>query len=197
MNEMTYIGLSRPDGIRYITVMNGDNFEENGRILKNFYRKENRVERLLELGDLLSLGSSPYNPSDDRSRPDTLHCQPLGNGKAHTVKDKESFFLLGEWTYLYENGKWQLGHGGNIHDISRTDFSIFVPDKNRIPPAVDNRIKFFFINSQGALEFMTDFTGSWDTWETLQDKVNAKGMAVYVFRETELIKILEPKNINS
>ena len=34
MNKKTYIGLSQPDGIRYITVMRGGDFENNGMILK-------------------------------------------------------------------------------------------------------------------------------------------------------------------
>lgn len=198
MNETTYIGLSQPDGIRYITVMKGGDFDNNGMILKNFYCKESRIRQLLKLGDLFRLGSSPYNPAGpENERNDTVHCMPLGNGQAHEIKDKETFFLLGEWTYLYENGKWMLGHGGNIYDISRASFSVFIPENNRIPPVFDDRIRFATIDNRGKLEFLNGFVNGWDTWKTLQDRVDAKGQTVYVFRETELIRIITPKNRKS
>lgn len=198
MNKKTYIGLSQPDGIRYITVMRGGDFENNGMILKNFYCKESRIRQLLKLGDLFRLGGSPYNPaSPEDERNDTVHCISLGNGPEYKTGDKETFFLLGEWTYLYENGKWLLGYGGNIYDISRTDFSVFIPENNRILPVFDDRIRFATIDSRGTLELLCGFASRWDTWATLQDKVDDKGQTIYVFKETELIRIVKPKNIKS
>ena len=90
-----------------------------------------------------------------------------------------------------------LGHGGNIYDISRASFSVFIPENNRIPPVFDDRIRFATIDNRGKLEFLNGFVNGWDTWKTLQDRVDAKGQTVYVFRETELIRIITPKNRKS
>lgn len=42
-DENTYIGMSLPEGIRYITVFEKGDFENCGRILRTFYRTEDRV----------------------------------------------------------------------------------------------------------------------------------------------------------
>ena len=52
-DENTYIGMSLPEGIRYITVFERGDFENCGRILRTFYRTEDRVRKLLALGNLL------------------------------------------------------------------------------------------------------------------------------------------------
>ena len=54
-DENTYIGMSLPEGIRYITVFERGDFENCGRILRTFYRTEDRVRKLLALGNLLHL----------------------------------------------------------------------------------------------------------------------------------------------
>lgn len=41
-DENTYIGMSLPEGIRYITVFEKGDFENCGRILRTFYRTEDR-----------------------------------------------------------------------------------------------------------------------------------------------------------
>lgn len=57
-DENTYIGMSLPEGIRYITVFEKGDFENCRRILRTFYRTEDRVRKLLALGNLLHLGGS-------------------------------------------------------------------------------------------------------------------------------------------
>ena len=42
--ESTYIGMSLPEGIRYITVFEKGDFENCGRILRTFYSTEDRVK---------------------------------------------------------------------------------------------------------------------------------------------------------
>ena len=109
-DENTYIGMSLPEGIRYITVFEKGDFENCGRILRTFYRTEDRVRKLLALGNLLHLGGSLSSNENKTS------CWPLNNGnpihEAKEISGKEKFFLLGDWTYLYENGRWFLGYEG-------------------------------------------------------------------------------------
>lgn len=107
-DENTYIGMSLPEGIRYITVFEKGDFENCGRILRTFYRTEDRVRKLLALGNLLHLGGSLSSNENKTS------CWPLNNGnpihEAKEISGKEKFFLLGDWTYLYENadGFWAM-----------------------------------------------------------------------------------------
>lgn len=107
-DENTYIGISLPEGIRYITVFEKGDFENCGRILRTFYRTEDRVRKLLALGNLLHLGGSLSSNENKTS------CWPLNNGnpihEAKEISGKEKFFLLGDWTYLYEmaDGFWAM-----------------------------------------------------------------------------------------
>lgn len=107
-DENTYIGMSLPEGIRYITVFEKGDFENCGRILRTFYRTEDRVRKLLALGNLLHLGGSLSSNENKTS------CWPLNNGnpihEAKEISGKEKFFLLGDWTYLYEmaDGFWAM-----------------------------------------------------------------------------------------
>lgn len=107
-DENTYIGMSLPEGIRYITVFERGDFENCGRILRTFYRTEERVRKLLALGNLLHLGGSLSSNENKTS------CWPLNNGnpihEAKEISGKEKFFLLGDWTYLYEmaDGFWAM-----------------------------------------------------------------------------------------
>ena len=88
---------------RGITVFEKGDFENCGRILRTFYRTEDRVRKLLALGNLLHLGGSLSSNENKTS------CWPLNNGnpihEAKEISGKEKFFLLGDWTYLYENGR--------------------------------------------------------------------------------------------
>ena len=160
-DENTYIGMSLPEGIRYITVFEKGDFENCGRILRTFYRTEDRVRKLLALGNLLHLGGSLS------SNENKTNCWPLNNGnpihEAKEISGKEKFFLLGDWTYLYENGRWFLGYEGKIYEISNPEFSVFVPDKDHTPSPLDKGLSFAVIGETGKLEFTPEIVNGWDT----------------------------------
>lgn len=131
-DENTYIGMSLPEGIRYITVFERGDFENCGRILRTFYRTEDRVRKLLALGNLLHLGGSLSSNENKTS------CWPLNNGnpihEAKEISGKEKFFLLGDWTYLYENGRWFLGYEGKSMKSAILNFLSLFPTRTiRLP----------------------------------------------------------------
>ena len=194
-DENTYIGMSLPEGIRYITVFEKGDFENCGRILRTFYRTEDRVRKLLALGNLLHLGGSLSSNENKTS------CWPLNNGnpihEAKEISGKEKFFLLGDWTYLYENGRWFLGYEGKIYEISNPEFSVFVPDKDHTSSPLDNGLSFAVIGETGKLEFTPEIVNGWDTWKSLHKRVSERGKTVYVFRKTQLIKVIKPKKLES
>ncbi len=108
--------------------------------------------------------------------------------EAKEISGKEKFFLLGDWTYLYENGRWFLGYEGKIYEISNPEFSVFVPDKDHTPSPLDKGLSFAVIGETGKLEFTPEIVNGWDTWKSLPKRVSEKGKTVYVFRKTQLIK---------
>lgn len=152
------------------------------------------MRKLLALGNLLHLGGSLSSNENKTS------CWPLNNGnpihEAKEISGKEKFFLLGDWTYLYENGRWFLGYGGKIYEISNPEFSVFVPDKDHTPSPLDKGLSFAVIGETGKLEFTPEIVNGWDTWKSLPKRVSEKGKTVYVFRKTQLIKVIKPKNWN-
>lgn len=56
-DENTYRNVPA-EGIRYITVFEKGDFENCGRILRTFYRTEDKLRKLLALGNLLHLGGN-------------------------------------------------------------------------------------------------------------------------------------------
>lgn len=62
-----------------------------------------------------------------------------------------------------------------IYEISNTEFSAFVPDKDHIPSPLDNGLSFAVIGETGKLEFTPEIINGWDTWESLPKRVSEKG----------------------
>ena len=153
------------------------------------------MRKLLALGNLLHLGGGLSSNENKTS------CWPLNNGnpihKAKEISGKEKFFLLGDWTYLYENGRWFLGYEGKIYEISNPEFSVFVTDKDHTPSPLDKGLYFAVIDETGKLEFTPEIVNGWDTWKSLPQRVSEKGKTVYVFRKTQLIKVIKPKKLKS
>ena len=107
-DENTYIGMSLPEGIRKITVFEKGDFENCGRILRTFYRTEDRVRKLLALGNLLHLGGSLSSNENKTS------CWPLNNGnpiheaKEISGKEKSSCSVTGLTCMKMADGFWAM-----------------------------------------------------------------------------------------
>ena len=107
-DENTYIGMSLPEGIRYITVFEKGDFENCGRILRTFYRTEDRVRKLLALGNLLHLGGSLS------SNENKTNCWPLNNGnpiheaKKYQARKSSSCSVTGLTCMKMEDGFWAM-----------------------------------------------------------------------------------------
>ena len=92
---------------------------------------------------------------------------------------------------------WFLGYEGKIYEISNPEFSVFVPDKDHTPSPLDNGLSFAVIGETGKLEFTPEIINGWDTWKSLHKRVSERGKTVYVFRKTQLIKVIKPKKLES
>lgn len=206
MNNNAYIGLALSDGsVSYIAVQYDGIFEMAGMKLKNFYKSEKRVKALFALGSLRTLGSTPYGGWNPESPSyDKVHCcafiRDLGcKPKTHTaqkVQSKEAFFLLGGWTYLFENGGWTLGYKGTLYPISNPNFMVFKEEKPATLPLPPD-LRAYSINESGSPERLYGFTDGWDTWKSMERKAGEKAeerqKSVYLFRRNKLVKSIHPK----
>ena len=126
-DENTYIGMSLPEGIRYITVFEKGDFENCGRILRTFYHTEDRVRKLLALGNLLHLGGSlssnenktscwPLNNGNRQSQPASA---TLGNIFEETFSGgmKIEFFLGPGIDFLSNLGNFPLRNGADVRSF--------------------------------------------------------------------------------
>ena len=62
---------------------------------------------------------------------------------------------------------------------------------------LDKGLSFAVIGETGKLEFTPEIVNGWDTWKSLPKRVSEKGKTVYVFRKTQLIKVIKPKKLES
>lgn len=128
MSTRSAIGLQTKDGkIRGIYCHNDGYLEYNGKILKNNYTIIEKVEELLALGDISSLGKRVKpnkreqhtfnNPLEDvtvayhRDRGDDL--EPAR--EFDTVQDYVKFFkgCWCEYFYLFKDNKWYYSCGSS------------------------------------------------------------------------------------
>lgn len=77
------------------------------------------------------------------------------------------------------------------------NFLSLFPTRTIHLPLLDKGLSFAVIGETGKLEFTPEIVNGWDTWRSLPKRVYEKGKTVYVFRKTQLIKVIKPKKLES
>lgn len=117
MSTNSTIGRLNPDGTVTKIYCHWDGYPEgNGEILLKNYTSDERVEELLQLGDLSSLGpiiEAPYGHSFVTPCPDVCIAYGRDRGEknidAKTLAEEEEFYNNGEeYNYLWKNGEWYV-----------------------------------------------------------------------------------------
>ena len=121
MGTRSRIGLQKKDGRIESIYCHWDGYPEGvGKVLLNNYKDEDKVKKLLKLGDMSSLGSEPVaNPKGwDYSEPmrDDMCVTYATRGEycpSAKSKDLEAYAELsdecwGEYTYLFKDNEWYL-----------------------------------------------------------------------------------------
>ena len=114
MGTRSHIGIENQDGtVRYI-YCNWDGYpDHNGKILIENYFLADKINELLDLGDISSLAPE-IGEKHDFDNPPKNQCNVYGrdrgenNTKSRTVGDIDQFLKLADedYTYLFRNGKW-------------------------------------------------------------------------------------------
>lgn len=197
MGTHAFIGKKLPDGkVKYIKVHYDGYFSWTGRILRTFYRTEKRVDTLLELGNLSSIGSTPYGknlmPPEEL---DHIHCRAYIRDFGHTDKEslpqtasnKEQFFDDAGIAYLYEDGKWYQACQKHIQDISSCHLTHY-EEPAFIYPNI-GQCDIYSVNDNSTLHRLNQPP---QFWKQLEELATKEQKTFYVFRKNRLIKIVAP-----
>jgi hypothetical protein len=197
MGTHAFIGKKLPDGkVKYIEVHYDGYFSWTGRILRTFYRTEKRVDALLELGSLSSIGKTPYGknlmPPKDL---DQIHCRAHirdmdwkdKESLPQMALDKEQFFEDAGIAYLYEDGRWHQACQGQIQDISSCLLTHY-EEPDPIYPNI-RQCEIYSVNGNSALQRLSPPP---KYWKQLEELAGEEQKTFYVFRKDKLIKIISP-----
>lgn len=122
MSTPCYVGKENPDkSITYIYVHHDGYLEGVGKELLNSYQDEEKINKLLELGDLSSLGDEPITDSSawknssysprmcisykDRGETD-VDAVTVENLKALEKQLDAPLFTPVDYAYIFRKGKW-------------------------------------------------------------------------------------------
>ena len=119
MSTHSRIGYLTPDGLVISIYCHFDGYpSHNGKILKEHYTDPARVEALMSLGDISTLGEEIGERHDFNNPPNGV-CNVYGRDRGETeteaeVCPNEAAFIksIGEpYGYLFDNGEWRLVKG--------------------------------------------------------------------------------------
>lgn len=90
-----------------------------GKVLFENYKDEEKIDKLLALGDMSSLGKEPVSTGDFRYLGEDFCCPYSDRGESHpaeTVKTQKAFLNVDAWEeywYLFKDNKWYYSSDGN------------------------------------------------------------------------------------
>ena len=191
------IGIKQPDYIRYISVESIPAFNQITGTLKTFYKTQERVKALIELGNLNWLGKSPYKKS--KGDDDLVNCEAkirdkkLSPGKhgSCTVKDEKEFVKKLDHNsrdlnccFLYEDNRWYILVGGHKENIQTIDKSVL--KKGALMKGLE--VYKYDPKSEHNQLSKVDFY----SWDEVKQNVEETGTTYYIFRSGKLLTIITP-----
>lgn len=178
-----YIGQQQDSGVvRYISTSEYSNRRITP-ILRNFYSKESRVSALIELGNLNTVGPTPYGKSDGYN--DSIHCyaeirdDKKGKGSRLPKYSSETEFLsLEGHLFLYKTGKWHYHYTDGLSD----DLPEKLPDISTKPL---EGLELFYLDEKG--EISRSYNRDIKSWNEIKVKSDEKKSPAFIFRNNKLI----------
>lgn len=196
------IGIKNNDGnIRYISVSTEytQKFDKIVGTLRNFYKSEEKVKALINLGNLHWLGCSPYNKSKGES--DVVNCEAiirdrkLSAGKHGTnftdseenfVKKLERDCRVGlNCCFLFDDGQWYILVGSHKENIKTVDSSVLKKSTRM------DGLTVYTYDPQS--NYQTLSSKDFHTWEEVRESADKDKITYYIFRGEKLLTIIHPK----
>jgi len=128
MATRSTISIKTPEGKYRSIYVHWDGYpSHNGRILKESYMNVDKINRLIDLGDLSSLREN-VDPIGSHSydKPEENVCVAYGRDRGEDGVDFRIFDDLKsieeahwdcDYHYVFEDGKWQIHKRGNLDDF--------------------------------------------------------------------------------
>lgn len=180
----TYIGILQQDGvIRYVMT-----YEQSNRrlpaILKTFYPNESRVTALIELGNLYTVGPTPYGKSENFW--DKLHCrahirderEKKGKHQSRYAGSVKAFGELDGFKLLFKEGKWWYAEGAEF--------------TSELPPYIEDKrqssltgLEISVLNKDGSISHFREHDVM--SWKELEEKAMKNEDAYFIFRNNKLV----------
>jgi hypothetical protein len=111
MGTRSNIVLARPDGMYVSIYCHWDGYpSHNGKLLLEHYDTQEKVEELIALGDLSTLGSSPVEGT-------TAYHRDKGENLRRTESVDIRDHYDQEYVYLFSNGHWTFSRYGKQWDL--------------------------------------------------------------------------------
>lgn len=192
------IGKKTTSGIRYISVEYAMDFTAVVHTLKNFYKTVEKVDALIELGNLNYLGKTPYKKC--KGEEDLINCdakirdRKLSPGKHGTsiARDEAEFLKKLERNcrglnccFLFDQGKWHVLVGGHKEGLESVDESVLDKSKRMEGLDVFNYKPDDSYNKLKPVDFYS--------WNDVQQSADTSNTAYYIFRGERLLTILTPE----
>lgn len=194
------IGRKTESGsILYISLSNEykQTFARITAILKNFYRTPERVEALIELGNLHWLGGSPYKKN--KNGDDIVNCESLirdrklspGKHGSQYADTEEKYVTKNDRTgkidccFLFDNdGQWYVLVGAHKERLATADESIL--EKSTLMYGL--KVYKFEPNDPHTKLQEKEFY----TWEEVKKAANKANIPHYIFRNERLLTVIKP-----
>lgn len=184
------IGKLLPDGsVRHIKALHEMLSGDLARKLRVFYPNEKRVDALLSLGDIHTLGPSPYGRWTGHG--DAVHCfSKIRDGReaprqfmARVADNADIFNRMEDTCLLFDNGKWHVMAGGERREL---------PLPVRSKPSHDSmRAIVVYVNNRARL----DKVETPEHWQGLQELAERESRILYVYRGCRLVRIVRSFNL--
>lgn len=193
------IGIKGSEQIRYITLESAQSFRQIVNILKNFYRTPERVNTLIDLGNLYRLGITPCNKC--KGEDDLINCdskirdRKLSTGKhgSQRVPDEKEITekLHGRrenlnCCFLYENDNWFVLVGGHKENIRTVDETVL--SKNRLMEG----LKVYVFEADDKYNRLPEKT--FYSWDNVRQSADETGKTYFIFRGEKFLTIIPPSS---
>lgn len=181
-----YIGKQQESSeIMYISVSWVTLYGTVATKLKNFYPTQQRVDALLELGNLVCLGSTPYGKYNWDEGFDCIHCRAEirddkeKKGKHLPRYSSETEFLkLEGHLFLYKEGCWHYRFDG----VLSATLPEILPDLSNKPL---KGLEFYKLDEKGDLSY--SYGKDFKCWNDIIVKSNEEQAPIFIFRGGKLI----------
>lgn len=186
--EITIARKIGKDRYRFIKVEHGKSHSDNVQLLLTFYKNRDRVDMLLALGDLLTLGPSPLNKWQGKD--DKVNCRAhfrdcakseLSSQATETVS-LDRLFTNASLAYVFVDDNWYLlNYDKSFQLLTR------IVEPVRKPTKLDGlKIKYI---AHGYLSTKDKIS----TEEELREEMKVSKQPLYIFRNYKLVRIINPQ----